>query len=1055
MHVRRYLTPVALGLVAPALTLAPVHAAGAQQPASGGAAQPATPVGRGRVTGTVTDEETKRPIPGVTVRLVGTASAALTDSAGRYAIANVAPGVFNVEARRIGYGLGRHDNLRVERDGTLRVDFALRDNPLRLQDVVVSATVDPISGVKTPFSVAKLSAEDMPVPPNMSAAGVIQGKVASAKIIRAGGPGAGVNIQLRTPTSQFNSNSPIFVVDGVILNTQATRTTGDIESIDIASVEVINGASAATLYGSLGANGVISIRTNRGQGLALGATQFALRSEGGFNQFTRAPQKARFHQYRVNAAGQYVNAAGTVVSRAQRTLDPDGFKDNPYADPLYDAADIFEAGQFNTVNLSLAQNTAGTNFAVIYNRYREQGVVEGAQGYTRQNLRVNVDHRRGDNFELGVSAYHQRSMEDPTVLSFSDFFNFDPDVDLRARAADGNYHVRPDSTSTLTNPFYRQQVYRDDLTRRGRTLLNTTLKYRPLSWLTLDASMGYDRSDRQYESFIPRGILETNGQALTLGSFQRDVDNVEGTSFNFGATYLDKFGDLTTRFGLSALIQREVNPFTRATATDFSVTGVRDLDVGLTRSVSSSLTDRRMNSGLASLGLDYADKLIGDFAIRREGNSLYGPDSRWNNFYRASAAYRLSQESWWGVPGFTDFKLRYSYGTAGNRPGFYDQYEALSLAAGGLPTRQSLGNRALKPEIASEHEFGIDAILRDRVSVTLAYARQKSTNNIVTIPLPALTGFNTQNQNVGDIRGNSLEATIQAQLVRRRNVSWDMNLVADRQRSEIGTFGRSCYTDGILYRCAGANLGEMWGNRFVGSLDDLPAVHARSRDRFQVNDEGYVVAVGAGNGWRDGIAKGLWGTTVNVDGVNYAWGRPILRRDSVGNTVYEKIGSSFSDVNLGLGNTVKWRGVTLYGLVTGQVGGNIYNNIRQGLYSSGDHPDVVQAGKPDELKKPLLYYTAVDGVSSGNGNYNSAFVEDGSFLKLSEASVRFSLPARFLSRLGRLGADRAAIELIGRNLFILTDYRGIDPEAGTPLQRVENTGYPLYRTITAAVNLAF
>jgi hypothetical protein len=350
-------------------------------------------------------------------------------------------------------------------------------------------------------------------------------------------------------------------------------------------------------------------------------------------------------------------------------------------------------------------------------------------------------------------------------------------------------------------------------------------------------------------------------------------------------------------------------------------------------------------------------------------------------------------------------------------------------------------------------------IVKNRISVSLVYARQHSTQNIVGIPLPALTGFNTQNQNVGDIHGNTYEATIQAQLLNRNGLQWDMNIVADRSRSRIGNFGRSCYTDGILNRCAGSNLGEMWGYRFVNNVSQLPANQASAADNFQVNDEGYLVPVGAGNTYRDGVAKKLWGTTVNVNGSSYAWGRPILQLDERGNALYQKIGNSLPDVNFGLGNTLRWKGVQLYGLFTGQLGGDIYNSQRRSLYASNDHADMVQAGKPDELKKPSTYYSAgTSGASSGLASsftYNTAFVENGTYLKLSETSLRYTLPTRYLGAFGRAGADRVSVELIGRNLFTITDYKGIDPEAGTPLRRIDASGYPLYRTLTAAVNLVF
>jgi len=1013
-------------------------------------------VGRARVAGVVTDESNGNPLPGVTVRVLGTSFATVSGADGRYAIPGAAAGVFRLEARRIGYGVRVVDNVRLVHDSTTTIDFKLADNPLRLQNVVVTGTVDPTQGVKTPYTVAQLTAADLPVPPNTSAAGAIQGKVAGAQIIRGRGPGAGVNIQLRTPTSQFKTTSPIFVVDGVVLNSTVSTTTKDIETMDIASIEVIKGAAAASLYGSLGANGVVAITTNRGNNLALNTTQFTLRTENGVNQFTRMPPKPAYHQYRVGANGQYVNAAGRDTTRRGRVVDPIGFKDKAYVDPVYDhAGSLFDAGGYRTINLAMSQNLASTNFSVTFNRKHEEGVVIGSNGFLNQTFRVNVDHRRGERFALGISAYHSRVNEDPATVNWGNFFAVDPDVDITRKTVDGRYVVLPDSNSTIVNPLYRQLDYEDQGTQRARTLLSTNASFKIRPWLTATANYNYDRSDRQFEDFIPRGILGTDGQTPTLGTFRRDDDIVEGVNATAGLTYSDKFGALTPRLSVQALVRREKNPYTRSDASDFSVAGVRDLDIGQTRTITSSFTDRRLQSGIVSANLDYADKLIGDFSVQREGNSLYGPASRWNNWYRGSAAYRMAEEAWWPFESVNELKLRYSYGSAGNRPDFSDQYETVSIAAGGLPTRQSFGNRALKPEVSVEQELGIDAIVKNRISLSLVYAMQDTKDNIISMPLPALSGFNTQEQNVGEVRGRTLEATIQAQLVQYRGFSWEMNLVADRSRSRMVNFGRSCYTDGILWRCDGSQLDEMWGNKFVYTLADLPAVHRNSQGAFQVNDDGFVVAVGQGNSWTDGVAKNLWGSTVRVDGRTYAWGRPILMQDSLGNALFTRIGRSLPDANFGFGNTLKWRNLRLYGLVTGQVGGQIYNNIKQALYQSTDHVDVVQAGKPDERKKPVTYYTAADGVSSNNGNYNSFFVETGTYAKLSELAITYQLPTRAMRLLRRVGADRASVELLGRNLALWTKYTGIDPEAGTPAQRIDDALYPLYRVWTGVVNLTF
>ncbi len=562
---------------------------------------------RARVAGRVTDAANGQPVAGANVQIVGTASTATTGPDGRYAIVSAPVGIYGVEARRIGFGNAVKANVRLIADSVITLNFELLTNPLRLTEMVVSATVDPTSGLKTPYTVDKLTAANLPVAPTTSAAGAIIGKVAGATVIAASGaPGSGVNIQLRSPVSQFNSTSPLFVVDGVFLNSTQVVTTQDIESMDIASIEVIKGAAAASLYGSRAASGVISITTNRGKGLALGQTQITVRNEFGQNNIANGLVKPQSHQYLVNAQGQYVNAAGAVVPRTSRVVQPNGIMENSYIDPLYNHIDqFFQPGGFNTQTITLQQNGAATNFGLAYTRNQQPGVIESSDGYQRQSIRANVDVRVKDKLQVGLSAFHQRASEDPSSVTFSDLYRINPDVNLLAAEPFGTskYVIIPDSTELRTNPFYRQ-TFNDNITKRMRTLLNVNSSYRPASWLSFDGFASYDRGDRQVTNYIARGLTNTNGDGTTIGSLVIADDDVDGFNAQGGATLIKGFGGLTSRLSLRGEMQREVNPYLETSGTDFTITGIKDMDVARTKTVSSSLTDRRTQAGFANLGLD-------------------------------------------------------------------------------------------------------------------------------------------------------------------------------------------------------------------------------------------------------------------------------------------------------------------------------------------------------------------------------------------------------------------------------------------------------------------
>ena len=179
----------------------------------------------------------------------------------------------------------------------------------------------------------------------------------------------------------------------------------------------------------------------------------------------------------------------------------------------------------------------------------------------------------------------------------------------------------------------------------------------------------------------------------------------------------------------------------------------------------------------------------------------------------------------------------------------------------------------------------------------------------------------------------------------------------------IKKFGRTCFDDGIQYKCENSRLSEMWGNRLVRDKGNLLPKHANSSAQFDVNDEGYIVAVGTGNTWRDGVAKNLWGTTVTVDGTSYPWGRPILQRDANNQLTYGRIGESQADLNVGFNNHVPQQDVRFYF----HCGPSLARCVQpyQPRSTIGDAP-VVEASSVlrDELKKDLLATTSIDSNST-------------------------------------------------------------------------------------------
>jgi len=1033
------------------------------------AAEAAQPTRRARVVGLVTDVATKQPLAGVNIFLVGTPITATTGPDGRFIIPSAPAGIYNIDARRLGYGPQRINSVRLIADSLITVNVMLSVTSTRLDEVTVSGSMDAQSVAKSTITVDKITSENIPVMPTGSAAGLIAGKVAGVAITRPSGkPGSGVNIVLRTPISGITQDgvppSPLFVVDGVFLNQAQATTTQDIESMDIESIEVIKGAAAASLYGSRAAAGVIAITTRRGKGLALGTTQFQARSETGTDQFQTNLPKNQHHAFRQDANGNWLNAQDQIVPRAQRALKPLGIMDAPFTSQTYDHPSLFFSPGSTTIqSLQVQGNAAATNYNLAYTRNVFGGVMENNEGYRRQTLRVNLDSRLNEKLNVGVSANHTRGQDDASSPSFNNFYRIDTDVNLKEPEPFPQvgfpYKIVPDSVSLYANPLY-QQFIADDVIRRARTLLNANASYRPFSWLSLAGDANYDRGDYARTTYTARGTPVVSTAASNLGTLSqstgslREISEVTDGYIITGTVSATKaIGDLTARLSQRGETRREYAPSLTTTGTDFGTEGLKAMSQARTRTTANLINDFRVLGAITNLGLSFKERYIGDFLWRREGNSLFGAANRWNTFGRASAAWILSEESWFPMPAFNQFKLRYSYGVTGVSPNFSDQYEAMTNDGTGAIRRSNLGNVNITPTFTKEQEIGIDLAYKSRLSATVTYVRNDSKDVFVNVPAPAVSGYQLVRTNPAYIGGNVLEMTLQgAVLTNQKGLRWDILVTADNQSQFTRSFGRTCFDDGLQYKCDGIPLSEMWGNQNIRDKSHLEARHANSQTQFDVNDDGWVVPVGVGNTWRDGVAKNLWGTSVNIDGTSYGWGLPIQRRDSTGQLWYDRIGDSQPLMRFGFQNNFRFRNFRLFVQTTGQFGGDVYANSNQTYYASGDHPVVDQFGRPDELKKPVAYYNR---VSNNNNLFLAQFVESATHLTISELMLGYTADAKRWPFLSKVGVSRAQVDLIGRNMRTFTNYTGLNVMAGSPTVRFDDATYPMTRTLTGVVTLTF
>jgi len=1031
----------------------------------------------GSIAGTVTDPETNEPVPVVQVSVLGTTATSLSGQDGRYIINNVPVGTYTLVVQRIGFAEIRVSGIVVAAGQTTLRNLTIRMQPLQMEEIVVTGLIDPIDGARSPITVARVTRENMPIPVLGSPIQNLQGQVSGVTVARGSGePGTSAAIRLRSstllPAAGLDTN-PLIVVDGVILGAGGSI---DIEAMDIASIEIVKGAAAASLYGSRAANGVIAITTNRGEGLEQGTTQFTVRSEFGFQSAFEGLDLPTHHAYVMTPDGtSYADALGNPVPRANRILENSAtparqFMDNPYPDPIFDNLNnAFRGGRVQQHTFSFAQNTATTNYAISLNRNVESGTLPGSDGYQRNSFRVNLDHRFRTNLALSVSAFHSRSATDDVNVAFGTLYSALPDVDITAKDANGLYLQTPDPNDDYENPLWTQSV-RDEETRAARTLASANVTWDPFDWINFRAGASYDRRDTDNLDYWPIGF-PTNGtfDQQGDGNISYNTDLADAWNAEAQVSLRRDFGLLNTRLTARGIFEREKNESVDASASVLQIEGVKTMDAALAtdQRSNSSQTETRTNGYLLDGAFDYAGKYIVTALGRRDDSSVFGPDEREHYYYRIGGAWRLGEESWFNLPGISEFKLSAARGTAGGRPGFNAQYEVWTLSDG-VATKTQLGNRNLKPSLTTENEVSLEAVVLDRFGVELTHAWQVSEDQLYQVPLLAFTGYSTQWQNGGTIEGRTTELSIQAQIVQTRRFGWNSTFVADRSTSRIAEWPFPCTNPAWLFRCEGRGLYEIWGVRWIDSFDRL-AGHdggavAANMDQFQINDDGLMVWVGPGNsyGWGPGVdaiagtADDLWGTQGTVGGRVYDWGMPIVERDATGGTPRQKIGDG-THTNLGFINSFTFGALSLHTQLNAKIGGDAVNSQHQGMVNPRNRaPMMDQSGRPEGLKKPIQYWQNLYNGASAS----TYFVEDGSYLKLRVVSLQYRVPPTHLARFGfsRMGITSMQVGLIGRDLWTWTNFRGFDPEQGlavTGAAQTAGSAYPPSKTFTAEIQLTF
>jgi TonB-linked SusC/RagA family outer membrane protein len=1068
----------------------------------------------GTVTGTVRSE-TGAPVFAANVDAQGTGIRSFSQQDGRYTLLRVPVGEQTIRARVMGFAPATV-TVMVRANEVVTADLSLTPQAVALSEVVVTGAIGATERAKLPFTVDQLRAEDMPVT-HVNFASALRAKVPGATVVQGSGrPGAAPSILLRGATSigaTGRSQEPLYIVDGVILGASVV----DIDALDIETIEIVKGAAAASLYGSRAANGVVVITTQRGTGFADGQVRYTARSTLGLADLEGEFPLLNSHFWALGPDGRFIdggtqqpcdfrgapgwnpNEECSSNMQANGTNAWNTYANNPWPNGTFDHVDRFyDGGVFQEYYVAASGRQGATNFHVSFSRTNDQGPMLGQDGFKRNNFRLNLDQVVRPNVQVSASAFYSRSVQE----SFGEgsgnpvfgLTRMPAGVDLTAceplpdpnnpgvmlsqpgscldRPQQLLLNVNPTNIESA-NPLYELLARKGELAR-GRFLASTNLRYSPRVWADIDADISYDRLDTESSDYRPKGFRTIDPGTLNEGTLGIGNQTIEAINASLTASFRHDFSDgIVNRTRVRYLYEQSDDVSNSTSGREFGVVDVPTLGNLNSETLSSGSGQQTVvaDGYFLITNFDIYDRYIIDALVRNDGSSLFGADERRHWYGRIAGAWRMAQEDWFDIPAIDEFKLRYSYGTAGGRPAFAAQYETFSVS-GGTIIPVNLGNRDLKPEQSAEHEMGFDLSLYNRIDLSLTYAQTDTENQILSVPLPAFTGFSSQVLNVGTLTSKTWEASLGAVLMQTPDLTWSARVLYDQTRSIITELNRPDFRFGVggqnmgnvFLAREGERMGTFYGPIPARSCADLP--QGMSCDGFVTDSNGYLVWVGVGGS----LSDNAWGTSSGLtDGRGSAinWGAPIAGEctdaSSGERTNFCNIGNTMPDHSVSFSSNLDWRGLSLYGLIEAVRGFDVWNQPLSWALFRRNIDMMDQTGIPEAQQRPIGYY---DNLYGGLGGLvpNGEFVEDGSFVKLRELSLRYRLSADQLSNVpGLSGFGGLAFSVSGRNLKTWSDYRGYDPEVGrtggsvgsAAIARVDGFNYPNFRTWTFGVEVNF
>ncbi|MCO6358520.1 SusC/RagA family TonB-linked outer membrane protein [Roseivirga pacifica] len=999
------------------------------------------------ITGVVTGTDDGQPLPFVNILIKGTVQGTTSDVDGKYEI--TVPGESSVLIYRFAGYVGKEETV----GNRTVINVELTPDVKSLGEVVVTGVASETPKEKLSFTIASVDSEVLTKAPASNAGNALVGKIAGLRVSPSSVPGEAPSILLRGATNLRTSNGPLILLDGAILEGSLS----DINVQDIDRYEVLKGASAATLYGSRAANGVIAIYTKSGKNLKVGQTDVFVRSEVTMERSykDRHPEKAKFHNKQVDANGNIITDADGLALD-----DTPSINDKPFAVYKDHLDDFFEGSTSFRNYVRLMNRTANGNMSVSFEQQNASGGIAMHDGNTRYNFSAGLDQNFADVLDLKVRSRYIWDKDDTRPRDIQTLIFASPDADFFApNEEDGspyNYNANSFVLGSYFNPFY-QLANRESERIRKRFIASVQGDVHISEALKFTGLFGFDTRADNSTGYTDIGYLANANGIPEEGDVDRGYYEEVAMNASAAFSYIKQFGDWNLRSTLKYQYEDDVEQgFNidgdflgvagfdnfRAVRADTSGLGYQFLSVGDTRPLQI-----RSDSYALAVGGDYKDRYIFDFVVRRDGSSLFGEDERWQWFSRGSLAWRITQD--FQIDGVDELKVSASLGTAGGRPGFNDQYEIANVSNGLISFPQQLANPNLKPNITTEAEFTLSSQFLDKFDLLVSYSTQENRDQLLSVPVSvaATGGRSTQIQNAATLSTNTIEFTLGYKAINKADLGLTFDLVGDRTVQTITEFNApQVLAGGAGIWKEGSELTQMYGRRYAKSLSDLTVDdngivlngqfaglgNTSTIDDYEINDMGFVIPKGSQYTSDERVVP-----LVNEDGEEE---QELL------------IGNARPDLNLGIRTGFRFKAFNIYMLWETQIGGDIYNAGLASLDRDGLGPDYDQAHRPEGQR----HYTSFRQSIYNGRRLNAEYVEDASHVRLRELSINYNMTAPQLERIGLKNVFKSVqLSFIANNVLLFAKYRGFDPMAGGINTRYDSYTFPLIRTFSGSLSLNF